>query len=272
MIDKKVIKDFGNEWSVYDQQELNKNEQKNIFNDYFSIFPFDELNKNSVGADFGCGSGRWSELLYNKFKLIYCLEPSKAIEVAKLKLNNANNIIFLNETIKDCSIKDTSLDFAISLGVLHHVEDTEHCLSVICSKLKYDSPFLIYLYSNLENKSFLYKLIWKISDYLRKVISILPFRLKLITCYLISLFIYFPLSFVSRILHKLNFSTKNIPLNYYKDKSFYTMRTDTLDRFGTKIEKRFSKNQINKLLINAGFKNINFSNKMPYWCVCCYKK
>lgn len=271
MTDKKVIKDFGNEWSVFDQRKLDKNEQRNIFNDYFSIFPFDKLNKNSVGADFGCGTGRWSELLYNKVKLIYCLEPSKAIEVAKLKLNKAKNIIFLNETIQDASIENSSLDFAISLGVLHHVDDTESCLNVIYNKLKHNRPFLIYLYSNFENKSFFYKIIWKLSDIFRKIISILPFRMKLVICYLISLFIYLPLSFISKILHKLNLNTENIPLNYYKDKSFYTMRTDTLDRFGTKIEKRFSKKQINKLLIDSGFKNIKFSNKMPYWCVCCYK-
>ena len=50
------------------------------------------------------------------------------------------------------------------------------------------------------------------------------------------------------------------------------MKTDALDRFGTKIEKRFSKKDIYELLINNGFKDITFSDKSPYWCVCCYKK
>ena len=64
-----------------------------------------------------------------------------------------------------------------------------------------------------------------------------------------------------------------MPLNYYKDKDFYIMYNDALDRFGTKIEKkRFSKEEIRTLLIETGFKNIKFNNSMPYWTVLSYKK
>ena len=51
------------------------------------------------------------------------------------------------------------------------------------------------------------------------------------------------------------------------------MRTDALDRFGTRIEKRFSKKQIIKILKNSNFENINFSDDAPYyWCCVGYKK
>ena len=85
MSEKKVIKDFGNEWNIYDQNKLDKEEQKIIFDQYFSIFPMNILNNSSIGADFGSGSGRWSEMIYNTVNLIYCVEPSKAIEVSKKK-------------------------------------------------------------------------------------------------------------------------------------------------------------------------------------------
>ena len=42
---------------------------------------------------------------------------------------------------------------------------------------------------------------------------------------------------------KLKLNVFNFPLSDYKNKSFYTMRTDALDRFGTKLEKRFSKKE-----------------------------
>jgi len=63
----------------------------------------------------------------------------------------------------------------------------------------------------------------------------------------------------------------NFPLNDYKAKDFYFMKTDALDRFGTRLEKRFSKDEITKMLEDAGFKDINFSNKMPMW-VCISRK
>ena len=43
------------------------------------------------------------------------------------------------------------------------------------------------------------------------------------------------------------------------------MRNDALDRFGTPIEKRFSKSEIVTMLEAAGFSNIEFSEKEPYW-------
>ena len=44
------------------------------------------------------------------------------------------------------------------------------------------------------------------------------------------------------------------------------MRTDALDRFGTRLEQRFTKNQIQKMMEVAGLRDIVFSNKVPYWC------
>ena len=43
------------------------------------------------------------------------------------------------------------------------------------------------------------------------------------------------------------------------------MRTDALDRFGTRLEKRFSKKQIKVMMEKAGLENISFSNSIPFW-------
>ena len=48
--------------------------------------------------------------------------------------------------------------------------------------------------------------------------------------------------------------------------------TDSLDRFGTKLEKRFTKKEVQEMLIKAGFKNIKFSNNAPYWVALAWKK
>jgi len=55
------------------------------------------------------------------------------------------------------------------------------------------------------------------------------------------------------------------PLAYYRDKSFYTMRTDALDRFGTRLEQRFTRDQISGFLSAAGFCQVEFSRHVPYW-------
>ena len=63
-----VIKDFGREWSSFDQSNLSDKELINNFNQYFSVFPLQELDSNKVGFDLGCGSGRWAKLIAPKVK------------------------------------------------------------------------------------------------------------------------------------------------------------------------------------------------------------
>jgi hypothetical protein len=51
----------------------------------------------------------------------------------------------------------------------------------------------------------------------------------------------------------------------YENKSFYIIRNDSLDRFGTPLEQRFTRNQIQEMMERAGLENIVFSNNIPYW-------
>ena len=50
------------------------------------------------------------------------------------------------------------------------------------------------------------------------------------------------------------------------------MCTDTLDRFGTKLEKRFTKAEISLMMIKSGLSDIEFSNSTPFWVAIGYKK
>ena len=57
-IDENVVAGFGDERTRYDQSGLSQEELEEIFDVYFSIFPWENLPKNPVGFDLGCGSGR----------------------------------------------------------------------------------------------------------------------------------------------------------------------------------------------------------------------
>ena len=65
---------------------------------------------------------------------------------------------------------------------------------------------------------------------------------------------------------RLGVEIENWPLAYYRDRSFYVMRTDALDRLGTRLEQRFTRIQIAEMLTRAGFKEIRFSEGPPFWC------
>lgn len=273
--DSKTVDGFGDEWSRFDQSELSDDDRSKLFDSYFSIFPWDKLDSDSIGFDMGCGSGRWAKLVAPKVKTLYCIDPSDAINIAKLNLSANKNCIFLNEEVSNNSLEDCSMDFGYSLGVLHHIPNTSKGISDCVKKLKVGAPFLLYLYYKFDDKGKLFKFIWNVSNVLRMIISKLPFPLRYFVSQIIALIVYLPLARSSLILERIGFSKmllERIPLSFYRDKSFYTMRTDSLDRFGTRLEKRFTKDAILEMMSDAGLQNINFSKNQPYWVAVGYKK
>ena len=86
-LNKTVIKDFGNERKKYNQLNLDDSELNKLFENYFSIFPFDKIDANSIGFDMDCGSGRWARLLSPKVKTLQCEQKKKKKKKKKSKLN-----------------------------------------------------------------------------------------------------------------------------------------------------------------------------------------
>jgi len=74
------------------------------------------------------------------------------------------------------------------------------------------------------------------------------------------------------LLEKAGMSVDNIPLSAYRKMPFYMMRTDSLDRFGTRLKSRFTKAEIRQMLEEAGLEKIKFRDGVPYWCAIVVKK
>lgn len=267
-IDKKVVEGFGNEWSRYDQSELSTEELSELFEAYFSIFPWHKLPKNAVGFDLGCGSGRWAYFVAPRVGTLHCIDPSaKALKVAENKLSTFKNCEFHLADAHHMPIVESSADFGYSVGVLHHIPDTKAALKTCATKLKPGAPLLLYLYYAFDNRPAWFRSIWRISDIIRRFIAKMPFRLKHAFSKILALLIYYPLARMSLLIERMGIPVDAFPLSYYRTRSFYVMNNDALDRFGTKLEQRFTRLQIKEMMNEAGLEHITFSETSPYWCV-----
>jgi len=265
--DSKVVQAFGEEWARFSQQSLVASERAAIFADYFAIFPWSLLPEAPRGADIGCGSGRWAAVVADKVGHLACIDASpQALDVARRNLMGASNVDFHVADVGSLPFADAELDFAYSLGVLHHVPDTGRAIAEIVRCLKPGGIFLVYLYYALDNRPLWFRLMWRASNAARGLISRLPSRLRFPICDLIAAGVYWPLAKFSALQEKTGMSVAHLPLSYYRDKSFYVMRTDALDRFGTRLEKRFSRNEITAMLKDCGLTDIAFSPRAPHWC------
>lgn len=266
-LDAEVVDDFGAEWSRFDQSALSNEEKQTIFDRYFAVFPWADLPENAEGFDLGCGSGRWASLAARRVGTLHCIDPAaSALAVARRNLAGQANARFHNAGVDAIPLADGSMDFGYSLGVLHHVPDTAAGIASCAAKLKPGAPFLVYLYYAMDNKPVWYRAIWRASDTVRRAVAAMPRPLKFATCQAIAATVYWPLARTAWLLEKLGARVENLPLADYRHNSFYSMRTDALDRFGTRLEQRFTRDEIGLMMAAAGLRDIVFSEGPPFWC------
>ena len=271
-IDKKVVEGFGDEWSRFDQSALENSELQRMFDNYFNIFPWEKLDSEAVGFDLGCGSGRWAKLVAPRVGKLFLFDPSAdALDVAKNNLKDAENCNFQIAGAENMPLDENSCDFGYSLGVLHHIPDTEAGLRACVSKLKTGAPFLLYLYYSFDNRPAWFRLLWKMSNAIRRIVCQLPHGLRYAISQILAALVYFPLARTAWALEKLGVNVAQFPLSQYRNNSFYVMRNDALDRFGTSLEQRFSKKEMREMMERCDLFDITFSTT-SFWTALGYKK
>src|SRR5262249_19580732 len=132
--------------------------------------------------------------------------------------------------------------------------------------LKRNAPFLVYLYYAFDNRPAWFKALWKASDGVRRVVSGLPWRQRIAVTDAIAACVYWPLARAARIAERARASVEQIPLSFYRGATFYTMRTNALDRFGTRLEQRFTAEQIRQIMTGANLVDVRLNDSPPYWC------
>lgn len=263
-IDKKTVESFGEEWTKFDF--FTDEEIKTAGDQYFDIIP-DEYIKDKYVMDVGCGTGRWTKYVAAKAKFVESVDPSAAVYTAAKFMNETENVRISMASVDNIPFADDSFDLVFSLGVLHHIPDTRQAMKDCVKKVKQGGYFMVYLYYSLDNRGFLFKLLFWLSNIFRVIISALPSGLKKFICDVIAVCVYMPFVLLTKLFKAIGLKklVKYIPLSYYADKSFNIIKNDALDRFGTPLEQRFSRKEIKDMMESCGLTNVVFSEHEPYW-------
>lgn len=271
-LDIQTVAGFGQEWSRFDQSGASKDELDDLFTSYFAVFPWSELPKDAVGFDAGCGSGRWARRVAPRVGQLFCIDASpEALDIARRNLTGIRNVVFEVASVDALPLADNSMDFGYSLGVLHHVPDTEGGLRDCVRKLKPGAPLLIYLYYAFDNRPAWFRYIWRASNIVRKYVSALPGPVRSGVADVLAAMVYLPAARLALLLERYGADVSNLPLSAYRNRSFYVMRNDSLDRFGTRLEQRFTRSQIETMMHNVGLERIRFHDGVPFWCAVGYR-
>jgi SAM-dependent methyltransferase len=270
---QETVQGFGAEWAAFDQEGMPAAETQRQFDIYFDVFPWTALPAKAEGFDLGCGSGRWALLVAPRVGRLHCIDASEtALGVARRRLGQVPNVTFHHASVDAIPLADASQDFGYSLGVLHHIPDTAAGLADCVRKLKPGAPFLVYLYYRFDNRPAWFGALWLISDVVRQVVSRLPFPVRRMVADTIAFWVYWPLSRGAWLAERLGFDVAHWPLASYRTRAFYSLRTDSLDRFATQLEHRFTRVEIVAMMEAAGLERIRFNERESFWTAVGFKR
>jgi len=255
---------FGQEWEAF-PEILPDHEGE--FRAYFDLIDVDSLGEARV-CDLGCGNGRWSHFLRHRCRELVLVDFSEAIFVARDNLRGCTNAIFVMGDLTQLPFRADFADLVICLGVLHHLPVP--ALDVVRDLGRYTRRLLVYLYYALDNRPIHYRLLLKGITAVRRVTSeVHSPRLRSVITWGGTLVIYSPLVAVGSALRRVGMAHL-VPLHeVYHGKRLGRMRQDVYDRFFTRIEQRFSRQQLLTLL--DAFQEVRISPGLPYWHFLCVR-
>ena len=258
-LEKQTIEDFGNQWN-----DLTDNQGYYASNELFQDilgpnFKAAQL-KDKIVIDIGAGSGRVTSMIYREGPAhIHSVEPAgKAFEVLKKNTEKfSNNITYHNATGDKFQVHDA--DYAVSLGVIHHIPDPLPSMQNIYDSLKPGGEFVMWIYGYEGNEVYL-----SIFQPIRKITTLMNDKIlhifsKFLT-YLLSGYIYlcdyFPLPM------------QDYMLNHLKHFSWDDRYKTVFDQLNPAWAKYYKRSEAIELMEKVGFKEISIYHRHGYsWTV-----
>ena len=263
--DLAIVERFDREWGSFSR--VGATEQGAIFARYFDVVPKELLAEGRLALDAGCGAGRWAYEVQRHGARVIAVDLGQSIEVAERNTRDTGRVACVQADVRDLPTRADAFDLVYSLGVLHHLQPTEDVVRNLAGGLRPGGALLLYLYYALDDRSALYRGLFRAVDAFRSVSSALPQSILVALSTAIATLVYFPFARLAKILHAAgrHHLADSLPLSFYANLSFETMLNDSLDRFGTRLEKRFTREQVGRLLDRSGFVDVVISPAPPKW-------
>jgi SAM-dependent methyltransferase len=241
---------FGYEWSHFNDW---RQSGETNFNDYFQGAPWGSL-RTGVVLDAGCGMGRHARHVAAYAGRVVAVDFSRAIDQAARNVADLGNVDCVQADLLELPFADESFDYAYSLGVLHHLSETERALRTLIRKVRPGGRLRVYLYWKRHG--------WQgrvlaVVTTARRVTTKMPFALLRFACFALSAVLYVAVVLPYRVLSALGLSWhQDWPLFVYSKYPFQVLYNDQFDRFSAPIEKRYDSHEVKRLLEDAGLQDV----------------
>ena len=260
-----VVAGFDYEWTRF--QAVGTKELDVVFRSYSDILPADSFAEGLLVVDAGCGAGRWAFEVARRGPRVIAVDLGQSVELARRNTAATGRVACVQADVQRLPLARGAFDWAYTLGVLHHLDRPAEALSEITRTVRSGGHVLVYVYYALEGRGPAYRLIFRAVDLLRRVLSRSPRALAFAIATAVAIVVYFPLARSARLLARLGLGSiaEQVPLSFYRERSFGIMRNDSLDRLGTRLERRYTRDAMVALMRSAGLADVMVSPSPPLW-------
>jgi len=247
---KRTQASFGYEWTHY--SDWRQSGETN-FTDYFQGLDLASLEGCRV-LDAGCGMGRHARHVAPFAQQVIAVDFSRAIDAAARNTADVGNVDCVQADLLALPLADGSFDFAYSLGVLHHLAETERALAGLVRKVRPGGRLRVYLYWKKHGWS---GRLLAVATAARCITIKLPFGVLRWACRILSVGLYVGVVLPYRALSAAGVRRHEAwPLFVYSKYPFNVLENDQFDRFSAPIEKRYDPDDVRRLLESAGLTDV----------------
>jgi SAM-dependent methyltransferase len=249
---------FGYEWSHFHQWQ---DSSERSFRDYFETADLDALRGRRV-LDAGCGMGRHARQMAAHARQVVTVDFSRAIQQAATNTRGIDNIACVQADLLHLPFADATFDYIYSLGVLHHLGNTEAAVRSLVATLKPGGRLRVYVYWKRHGGT---GALLRMVNALRPVTTRLPFALLRWLCWIVSAALWLTVILPYRLLTAAGVrGMATWPLFVYTQYPFRIVYNDQFDRFSAPLEKRYDPNEVTALLESGGLRDVRLQARFGW--------
>ncbi|MEK6225046.1 MAG: class I SAM-dependent methyltransferase [Chloroflexota bacterium] len=260
-----VIAGFDYEWRRF--SDVGTADQAQLFDLYFDLVPPRWFAPELTVLDAGAGAGRWAFKVSRRGPRVIAVDLGWSIEVTRSNTPR-DRVACIQADLGALPLAAGTVDWAYSLGVLHHMDAPEIGLANVVRSVRPGGLVLLYLYYALDQRGPVFRGVFQAVDLARRFISRQPRAAARAIATVIAASVYWPLARSGALLERAGAPgiAAKLPLSFYRHLSFATMRNDSLDRFGTRLERRYTRSEMQDLMREAAdLVDVRISDSPPFW-------
>jgi ubiquinone/menaquinone biosynthesis C-methylase UbiE len=242
---------FAYEWERFG---VMRDEWAKNFADYMRPHTPQSLAGKSV-LDVGTGSGRHSFHAAQAGAQVVAVDLGASIDVARRNL--PASVLTVQADAEALPFEPGSFDLVMSIGVLHHLPDTERALRSIARYAKPGGHVHVYLYWVPERRW--HRRVLHAVTALRRVTVRLPHSVLHALCYPLAALLWVAVVAPYRALRARPHTARlaaELPLKTYADYPFGVLVNDQFDRFSAPLERRFTAAEVRAAMEAAGLEDV----------------